>query len=109
MNGSGTRLPIVVRLDVDEGVVRFAVVPFLRSPGESARAHALYEHLLVLNAGMKLAKYSIDDDLDVFLSVEYPAVALDESEFRDALSALAHYAQRDYGAVAALAAPGAGF
>lgn len=99
----GEPVPIVVRMDTESGFVRFAVVPFLASPKDTAQATALYERLLVLNRGMTLAKYSIDDDLDVFLSVEYPAVALDVSEFHDALQALGHYLARDLRELRALA------
>jgi hypothetical protein len=41
-----------------------------------------------------MAKFSIDDDLDVVLSVEYPSGDLDKSEFEDALAALSHYADQ---------------
>jgi hypothetical protein len=43
-----------------------------------------------------MAKFSIDDDLDVVLSVEYPTQHLDRSEFDDALDVLSYYADRHY-------------
>ena len=43
-----------------------------------------------------MAKFSIDDDLDVVLSVEYALAELDRSEFDDALDVLSYYADRHY-------------
>ncbi|MEZ4256053.1 MAG: YbjN domain-containing protein [Polyangiales bacterium] len=87
----GSTVPVVVRYDRRTGMVRFAVVPLFKSPADPAVAEPLYVRLLELNTTMRLAKYGIDDDLDVFLSVEYPAVAMDPREFHDALEVIAHY------------------
>ncbi len=79
-----------------KGWVNFAVVPFVRSPEEVEQADVLYKRLLELNHSLLMAKFSIDDDLDVVLSVEYPTEDLDRSEFRDAINALAYYADKHY-------------
>ena len=100
--GTQVELPFYIRLD-PAGHVTMAVVPFVRSPRDADRARALYERLLQLNHSLLMAKFSIDDDLDVVLSVEYPLAELDASEFRDALDALLHYADRYYRDVKALA------
>jgi len=94
--------PFFVRVD-PKGWVNFAVVPFLRSPEEVSAADALYKRLLELNHSLLMAKFSIDDDLDVVLSVEYPTGELDESEFRDALNALAFYADKHHEELSSLA------
>jgi len=50
-----------------------------------------------------MAKFSIDDDLDVVLSVEYPTAELDTSEFRDAVDVLTYYADRYHDELTGLA------
>jgi hypothetical protein len=92
-----------VRLD-PQGYLCFAIVPYLKSPEEPAKAARLYERLLELNQSLLMAKFSIDDDLDVVLSVEYPSPELDRSEFDDALDVLSYYADQHYGELRALAA-----
>ncbi len=95
--------PFYVRVD-PAGYVVFAVVPFLKSPEESARAGPLYRRMLELNQQILMAKFSIDDDLDVVLSVEYPSAELDRSEFDDALDVLSYYADRHYDELRRIAA-----
>ena len=87
--------PFFVKLD-PAGYICFAIVPFLRSPEAQPLSEKLYRKLLDLNQSLLMAKFSIDDDLDVVLSVEYPTVDLDESEFSDALDTLSYYADRHY-------------
>jgi hypothetical protein len=45
---------------------------------------------------MNLAKFSVDEDGDVVLSVEYRRDDLDASEVRDALDVLSFYAEKHY-------------
>lgn len=99
--------PFFVRLD-PAGFVVFAVVPYLRSPEDAACAGALYARLLELNQSLLMAKFSIDDDLDVVLSVEYALPDLDRSEVEDALDVLSYYADRHYDELRVLASAGAG-
>lgn len=101
LRGKEVNLPFYVRLD-PAGFVIFAVVPVVKSPEDADKASALYARLLDLNQSLLMAKFSIDDDLDVVLSVEYPTESLDPSEFRDAVDALVHYADRYYGELVAL-------
>jgi len=89
---SGT-FPFMVHVD-RVGYINFAVVPFLKSPESKEDCAALYHRLLELNHSLLMAKFSIDDDLDVVLSVEYPTAELDASEFRDAVDVLTYYADR---------------
>jgi hypothetical protein len=94
-HGTRLNLPFFVRLDRN-GYITFAIVPFLKSPESTPKAAQLYRRLLELNQDLILAKFSIDDDLDVVLSVEYPTRELDKSEFDDALDAMSYYADRYY-------------
>lgn len=91
-----------VRLD-PQGYVCFAIVPLLKSPEDHGKAARLYRRLLELNQALLMAKFSIDDDLDVVLSVEYPSQELDRSEFDDALDVLSYYADRHYADLRAIA------
>ncbi len=99
---TGRSFPYLVRLDREAHFLSFAVVPFVRSPEDEERCAALYGRLLQLNQVLMMAKLSIDDDLDVVLSVDYPTAQLDESEFVDAMNALAYYADTHHGELAAL-------
>ena len=74
----------------------FTIVPFVVAPKNEECALQLYRHLLRLNREMNMAKFAIDDDADVVLTVELPTENLDESEFKDALDALSYYADRHY-------------
>lgn len=100
--GRGASFPFFVRVD-PAGWVAFAIVPFLKSPSEQPKATQLYSRMLELNHQLLMAKFSIDDDLDVVLSVEYPTAELDESEFVDALDVLSYYAERHYDELRSLA------
>ncbi len=92
--GKNGRFPVYVKLAPD--LVTFTVLPFLRSPEAQETADSLYKRLLELNQQLMMAKFSIDDDLDIVLSVEYPTADLDKSEFEDALDTLTYYADKHY-------------
>jgi len=104
------QFPVLVRVGEGDGTpkgagfVTFAIIPYLRSPEEPALAARLYTRLLELNHRLMMAKYSIDDDLDVVLTVEYPTAELDRSEFSDALNALGYYADLHHEELRALVA-----
>ena len=100
--GRSGSFPFFVR--VADGFLTFAIVPFLRSPEDKTKADGLYGRLLELNQSLLMAKFSIDDDLDVVLSVEYPTEHLDRSEFEDCLDVLSYYADRHYDELRALLA-----
>ncbi len=74
----------------------FTIVPFVVAPKHEPQALALYRHLLKLNREINMAKFAIDDDSDVVLTVELPTENIDEGEFKDALDALSYYADRHY-------------
>jgi hypothetical protein len=83
--------------------VYFAVSPFVQAPTDPACESKLYKHLLRLCHEVNLAKFSVDADGDVILTVELPRAGLDYSEFADALDALSYYTDEHYLAVRALA------
>ncbi|MRG92620.1 YbjN domain-containing protein [Polyangium spumosum] len=76
--------------------VTFAVIPFARLPEDPDSAEALMSRLLKLNREINLAKYSVDDDGDIILSVEYRIEHLDPSEIRDAVDVLSFYADKHH-------------
>lgn len=102
-HGQKGAFPFHIRVD-PAGFVVFAIVPFVKSPEDAKKADKLYARLLELNHQLLMAKFSIDDDLDVMLSVEYPTAELDRSEFDDALDVLSYYADRHYAELRALVA-----
>jgi hypothetical protein len=103
-HGHKGSFPFHIRID-PAGFLIFAIVPFVKSPPDDVeRAGKLYARLLELNHQLLMAKFSIDDDLDVVLSVEYPSAELDRSEFDDALDVLSYYADRHYVELRALVA-----
>ena len=83
--------------------VYFAIAPFVDAPKDPRCELKLYGHLLRLCQQINMAKFSVDLDGDVILTVELPRENLDYSEFSDALGALAYYADQNYEAVRALA------
>ncbi len=98
-----TTLPLFVW--TEEGFAVFAVVPFVRIEREVEECKELFELLLRLNQRINLARFGVDPDGDVALSVEWRRENIDPSEVRDALDVLAFYAREHRPQVAALAAP----
>jgi len=75
-----------------ELLVVFLISPYVERPEGIAPGAPLLRALLKANHELNLAKLGIDDDHDVCLSVEMPADGFGYSQFSDALTALAHYA-----------------
>ena len=104
--------PVFVKVGEGDGsgegaaFVTFAIIPYLKSPEDPALAARLYARLLELNHQLIFAKFSIDDDLDVVLSVEHPIAEIDRSEFADALDVLGFYADQHLDALRDLLTPG---
>lgn len=97
---SGERIfPVFVHLD--PAYVSFAVIPFAKLQADEA-GDGLAERLLEMNREMNLAKFSVDEDGDVVLSVEYPIQDLDPSEVRDAIDVLSFYAGKYHAEVGEL-------
>lgn len=88
---------------VDGSHIIFAAVPYVRIPADPTTADVLMDRLLHMNREMNLAKFSVDDDGDVVLSVEWPMAEMDPSELRDALNVLTYYAAQYWSEIARLA------
>jgi hypothetical protein len=84
--------PLVIQ--VEDGWCKLQVLPIVRLPGDPDRAEKLYHKLLKLNGELMLARFSLDEDGDVILSVELPLSDLDASEIKDSLDVLSVYAER---------------
>ena len=71
----------------------FTINPYVPKPGE-AEDHppAVFRLLLKSNHELNMAKFALDTDGDVSLSVELPTEGFGYSQFSDALTALSHYA-----------------
>ncbi len=85
--------------------VTFAVIPYGRLPEDPDAAEGLMTRLLKLNREINLAKYSVDDDGDIILSVEYRIEHLDPSEIRDAVDVLSFYSDKHHEDVNRTAGP----
>lgn len=83
--------------------ITFAVIPFSRLPDDPYDAETLMKRLLKLNREINMAKFSIDEDGDVVLSVEYRIENLDLSEVRDAVDVLVVYAEKHHAEVQEIA------
>lgn len=101
--GASRVFPLFVH--VDELFVTFAVIPFVKIAREIDEAGALLHRLLRLNREVNLARFSLDGDGDVILSVEYKIADLDPSEVRDAVDVLSFYADKFHPEIAGLTLP----
>ena len=90
--GNEATFPLVVQFE--DGWVKLTVLPIARMPADATKAEKLYERLLRLNGEIMLARFSLDEDGDVLLSVEFPSQNMDQSEIRDALDVLTYYAEK---------------
>src|SRR4051794_38831731 len=79
--GNDVTFPLVVQFE--EGWVKLTVLPIARMPADATKAEKLYERLLRLNGEIMLARFSLDEDGDVLLSVEFPGSNMNPSEIRD--------------------------
>ena len=93
--GRTSVFPLVIH--ADETWCRMMVLPIVRLPSDLEKAENLYEKLLRLNGEILLARFSLDEDGDVVLSVEFPLTDLDASELKDALDVLSFYAGKHQG------------
>jgi hypothetical protein len=92
----GTERIFRLLVHLEDSFVTLAVIPFTRLPDDPGIADDLMRRLLRLNREINLAKFSVDEDGDVILSVEYRLEHLDPSEVRDAVDVLSFYADRHF-------------
>lgn len=90
--GRSGMFPLIIQ--VEDGWCKLLVLPIVRLPGDLDKAEKLYLRLLKLNGELLLARFSLDEDGDVILSVELPTSDLDASEIKDALDVLSVYAEK---------------
>jgi hypothetical protein len=92
--GDVSSFRILVRLT--DNWIYFTIIPFIVATKNEACRQRLYWHILRLNRDITLAKFGLDEDNDVLLTVELPIESLDYSEFADALNAICYYADDTY-------------
>src|SRR5262249_20185945 len=90
--GKARIFPMLIH--VDGTFVTFAVLPYAHAPEDPEDAEDLLRRLLRLNRQMNMAKFSVDEDDDIVLSVEYRLADLDPSEVRDAVDVVSFYADK---------------
>lgn len=79
-------------LKVTDHWVYFSINPYVPKPEGQPHGEGTLQVVLRANHEVNLAKFAVDDDGDVLLSVELPAEGFCYTHFCDALTALAHYA-----------------
>lgn len=76
--------------------IYFTINPFVDKPaaddGDQAHGAPVLDLLLRANHALNMAKFALDNDGDLSLSVELPTEGFAYSQFADALTALSHYA-----------------
>lgn len=88
--GKASNFNVFVHLS--ENWIIFSIAPFVNRPEEPRCRENLHAYLLKLNYVINMAKFSIDDDGDVVLTVELPTEGFTYSDFSDGLNAVSFYA-----------------
>jgi hypothetical protein len=83
---------LVVYVRLTDNWVIASIVPFLQTRG--GNSFELCRWLLRQNRDMFQAKFGIDDDGDIVLTVEVPTESLDFSELRSALESLVRHGSK---------------
>jgi hypothetical protein len=83
-------------IKVTEHWAYFTIAPFVVAPKDEDCTRRLNWHLLRLNRDINMAKFCLDADGDVVLTVEMPTESLDYGQFSEALGALSYYADDSY-------------
>lgn len=92
--GKNTNFNVLVHLT--DNWVYLIVSPFVNAPTTVDCEHRLCEYLLRVNHTINMAKFSIDSDGDIVLTVELPTEDMSYSQFRDGLNAVSYYADNHY-------------
>ncbi len=96
----GESFEFFVNLD-EEGWIYFTINPFVPTP-DSDCLDNLSRHLARLNYDVTMAKFVIDEEDDVALTVELPAEDLTYAHFAAAVTALVNAAGENYDEVLTL-------
>jgi hypothetical protein len=92
--GDTSNFHVVVHLTEDW--LYFAINPFVNAAKDARCAARLHHYLLRLNHAINMAKFSVDADGDIVLTVELPTENIAYSEFADGLNAISYYADGHY-------------
>lgn len=92
--GDTSNFSIMVHLAEDW--LYFSINPFVNAPVEPVCEKKLHYYLLRLNHAINMAKFSLDAEGDVTLTVELPTENMDYSQFSDGLNAVSFYADAHY-------------
>jgi hypothetical protein len=92
-----------VLMHLTDSWLYFAISPYVEAASGARCAQRLHHYLLRLNHAIHLAKFSVDTDGDVVITVEISAEDLEYGIFSEALSALCYYADAHYQDVLGLA------
>jgi hypothetical protein len=92
---AGEQFEFFLGLDDEEEWVYFTINPFVPTP-EPDCLDNLSRHLARLNYDVTMAKFVIDDEGDVALTVELPAESFVYAHFEAALTALSDAASESY-------------
>jgi hypothetical protein len=68
----------------------------VNAPVDPGCERKLHQYLLRLNHAINMAKFGVDSDGDVVLTVELPTENLVYSEFADGLNAISYYSDEHY-------------
>jgi len=93
--GGGEDFEFFVNLDVEEGWIYFTINPFVPTPDADC-LESLSQHLVRLNYDVTMAKFVIDDEGDVALTVELPTEGFNYALFVAAVAALSSAAGENY-------------
>jgi hypothetical protein len=86
-----------VEIALNQEWVSFGIHPFVSRDNATEDPMAILQFILERNHHMSLAKFGMNDDGDIALTVELPIKGFCYSYFSDALGAISHYAD-EYGA-----------
>jgi hypothetical protein len=84
-----------VNLNEEEGWVYFTINPFVPTPDPDCLDN-LSRHLVRLNYDVTMAKFVLDDEDDVAITVEFPAEGFVYTHFVAAIDALSNAASENY-------------
>jgi hypothetical protein len=85
-----------IYLRLTDAWLYMTISPFVPAPTDPECRRRTYEAMLYFNREMNLAKFVLDEDDDVTLTVELPIAAVSYDVFAEGLTALAYYADDSY-------------
>jgi hypothetical protein len=92
----GTSSFHTIYMRLTEDWLYMTISPFVEAPTQVECKRRTYEAMLHFNREMNLAKFVLDEDEDVTLTVELPLTAMGYTVFAEGLTALAYYADDAY-------------